>query len=1032
MKFTDLFISRPVLAVSLSLLVFILGFQALFKMPIQEFPETSNTTITVTTAYAGASPDVIQGFVTQPLEQAIAQVDNIDYITGSSVSGTSTITAYMKLDTDPDAALAQVLSKINSVKASLPSGVQDSNINVTTGSSVGALYLGFSSKTLSSPQLYDYIDRVITPELNTVSGINEVKIYGTQFAMRIWLDPDKMAALNISTDEVKQVLTSNNSIQGLGQVNGYSITANVVANTQYTTPSTLENLVVKSDNGNIVRLKDIATVSLGSYQNTILSSINGKTGLIVAINLAPGANPITVVKGIRDLIPSMEKSMPSAIKMQVLYDQSIFIKEAINDVIKTLIEAVIIVLVVILLFIGSLRALIIPLVTIPLSIVGVSFIMDSLGFSLNLLTLLAMVLAIGLVVDDAIVVLENVERHIAEGKTPFQASIIGTREIAVPVISMTITLAAVYAPIALTGGLSGALFKEFALTLAGSVFISGFVALTLSPMMCSKILKVEPKLQNQNKSFKQKIEHRIEKITNKYVQGLDYVLDNRKVVVTFALLILISMPILFVDIKSEIAPPEDQGVIVNTGTAPTNSNIDYISQNAKITGKLAKENPSVSTSLEIAGYPAANQFLNLVMLKPWDERTTKAESIDGIIAKLTPQIKEIPGAQVQGPSNIPPLPMMNGYAGVYQYIIKTSNSPENLVNVAQKAVEKVLKSKKFFMVNLDLKFNTGEVSINIDKEKAGSYGVTISDIANTLNTMMSGNYINQVNISGRPYYVVPQTLRKNRISQESLKHYYVKSNNGDMIPLSALVTIKTSPSLLTIPTMDQFNSATITAVNPIMTTGEAVSYFKNNIDTMLPTGYTSDWQGVARTFVQEGNSLVFTFILAIFIIYLVLAIQFESVRDPLVIMTSVPLAISGALVVMAWHVTTMNLYSQIGLITLVGLITKHGILICEVAKEEQLHHGKNKFEAVREAARIRFRPILMTTLAMVAGLIPLVLASGAGAAMRFTIGIVIVAGLGIGTLFTLFVLPVIYTYIAQTHKPEKSVEELLSTKPSQD
>ncbi|MCP4955136.1 multidrug efflux RND transporter permease subunit [Photobacterium aquimaris] len=1010
MRFTDIFIRRPVLAISISLMIALLGLQAIFKMQVRQYPDMTNTVVTVSTAYYGASADLIQGFITQPLEQAIAQADNIDYITAQSTMGMSTITVQMKLNTNPNAALADILAKVNSVRAQLPKETQDPTIALSTGGGTGVLYLGFTSKTLSSSQITDYIERVVKPQLFTVGGVAKVDMYGgVPFALRVWLDPQKMAAFNLSASDVTQVLQANNYQSAVGQTNNDFVLYNGSANTQANSPESLEKLVVSSDKGQVIRLGDIAKVTLSRSSDSYRATANGQEAVVGAIEAAPSANPINIAKDVINLLPTIERNMPSTIKMTVMYDSTIAINDSIHEVIKTILEAALIVLIVIALFIGSLRSVIIPIITIPLSLIGVALVMQLFGFSWNLMTLLALVLAIGLVVDDAIVVLENVERHIKLGQTPFRAAIIGTREIAVPVISMTIALGAVYAPIALMGGLTGSLFKEFALTLAGAVFISGIIALTLSPVMCATFLK-----QNEapNK-FELMVHGFLDRLTLRYEKMLSGIMHMRSVVIVFAIFACASLPFLFKFIPSELAPAEDNGVVVFMGTAPANANLDFIEDTMNQVNKVLTEQKSVQYAQIFSGIPSANQAFGLATLKPWSQRD---QSQTEVANEVTKKIKNIPQMAVTA-FQMPSLPGAGSGLPV-QFVITTPNNFKSLYQVASEMLAKVKDNPMFVYSDLDLKYDSATMNIDIDKDKAGAYGVTMQAIGNTLSTMLAGGDINRVDILGRSYKVIPQVERKDRFNPKDLNNYYVKTNSGDLIPLGSLVTIKVTPAPPTLPSFNQQNAATIGAVlAPGTSIGEAVNWLNTESAKVLPKGYGHNYLGESRQYVTEGNALYATFGLALAIIFLVLAIQFESLRDPLVILVSVPLAICGALIALAWGATTLNIYSQIGLITLIGLITKHGILICEVAKEEQLYHGKNRMDAVMEAAKIRLRPILMTTCAMIAGLVPLLYASGAGAASRFSIGIVIVAGLSIGTLFTLFVLPVIYTFLASEHKP---------------
>ncbi|ENH7395266.1 multidrug efflux RND transporter permease subunit VmeD [Vibrio vulnificus] len=1023
MRFTDVFIKRPVLAVSISFLIALLGLQAMFKMQVREYPEMTNTVVTVTTSYYGASADLIQGFITQPLEQAVAQADNIDYMTSQSVLGKSTITVNMKLNTDPNAALADILAKTNSVRSQLPKEAEDPTVTMSTGSTTAVLYIGFTSDELSSSQITDYLERVINPQLFTINGVSKVDLYGgLKYALRVWLDPAKMGALRLTATDVMGVLNANNYQSATGQVTGEFVLYNGSADTQVSNVQELENLVVKSGDGEVIRLGDIAKVTLEKSHDVYRASANGQEAVVAAINAAPSANPINIAADVLQLLPQLERNLPSNIKMNVMYDSTIAINESIHEVVKTIVEAAVIVLVVITLFLGSFRAVIIPIVTIPLSLIGVAMVMQAMGFSWNLMTLLAMVLAIGLVVDDAIVVLENVDRHIKEGESPFRAAIIGTREIAVPVIAMTLTLGAVYAPIALMGGITGSLFKEFALTLAGSVFVSGIIALTLSPMMCSKMLKAHEKPSK----FEEKVHHVLDGMTNRYEKMLKAVMDHRPVVIGFALIVFGTLPVLFKFIPSELAPSEDKGVVMLMGTGPSNANLDYLQNTMNDVNKILSDQPEVEFAQVFTGVPNSNQAFGLATLKPWSQREASQAEITKRVGGL---VSNVPGMAVTA-FQMPELPGAGSGLPI-QFVITTPNSFESLYTIASDILTEVTSSPLFVYSDLDLKYDSATMKIKIDKDKAGAYGVTMQDIGITLGTMMADGYVNRIDLNGRSYEVIPQVERKWRLNPESMKNYYVRAADGKAVPLGSLITIDVIAEPRSLPHFNQLNSATVGAVpSPGTAMGDAINWFENIASSKLPTGYNHDYMGEARQFVTEGSALYATFGLALAIIFLVLAIQFESIRDPIVIMVSVPLAICGALIALAWGLATMNIYSQVGLITLVGLITKHGILICEVAKEEQLHNKRSRIEAVMEAAKVRLRPILMTTAAMIAGLIPLMYATGAGAAQRFSIGIVIVAGLAIGTLFTLFVLPVIYSYLAEKHKPlpvfveDKDLEKL--------
>lgn len=1005
MRFTDLFIKRPVLATSLSLLLLILGLNALYGLPIRQYPQLKTTVITVTTPYVGAAQDVVQGFVTQPIQQALASVEGVDYITSSSKLGVSVVTVRMRINVDGKAALAEAIGKIQSVKSQLPRGIDDPVITKTTGETTATMYLWFNSETLSAPQITDYLVRVVQPKLASVPGVADPQIIaGQPFAMRIWLDPQRLAGFGLTAIDVRAAIAANNYQTAAGQIRGYLNQFDVEVETLLNDPKKYEQMIVAARPEGVVRLGDVAEVSLGAKSVDIAAYAAGNPSVFFGIYPTPDANPLDVARGVKAIMPDIERDLPAGMKGGIAYDSTMFIDRSIAEVRTTLVEAVIIVVIVITLFLGSLRAVLIPVVTIPLSLIGVCIFLAGLGFSINLLTLLAAVLAIGLVVDDAIVVVENVDRHLNMGKSPLQAALIGTREIATPVISMTITLAAVYAPIALTGGVTGTLFREFALALAGSVVVSGFIALTLSPMMTGKVLRhvSKPGL--------------FQRFTNWWLGGLERAyawllygaLRARFVMLLLAGGTFYLIWLMFGMIRTELAPGEDQGVVFAVSTAPADAHPDYIRHYALQVNKLLEAVPETYATFLLTGVPASNGAFGGAVLKPWEAR---ARGHNQIIGELWGKGYGVLGLRVAffGPAPLPG----SGSGLPVQFAVTTTADYRTLAGVMEKLVGAAWGSGLFAFVDNDLKFENPSVKVAIDRDKAGAYGVTMEAIGATLSTLMSGAYVNRMAYDGRSYEVIPQVPRTGRLTPDALGQYYVRARDGAAVPLSNLVRIETQVLPIALGQLNQLNAAVLSAaLAPGVTQGQAVAFLNAKAQDLLPAGFKTDTQGETRQFVQEGSSLYITFALALAIIFLVLAMQFESFRDPLVIMVSVPLSICGGLVPLALGWTTMNIYSQVGLITLIGLITKHGILICEVARERQEHFGDSRVEAVRHAAVQRLRPILMTTGAMVAGLTPLLLASGAGAASRYAIGIVIVMGLSVGTVFTLFVLPAIYSFLA--------------------
>jgi multidrug efflux pump len=909
--------------------------------------------------------------------------------------------------------MTAVTAKVNQTRSLLPRGINDPVIEKSTGDTFDAMYLAFSSTVMNPGQITDYVSRVIQPNLSTINGVANPELIGSQkFAMRIWLDPVKMAIFNLSAEEVSAALLANNYQAAAGSSKGVFDVVETTARTDLRDEEGFRDLVVKNDGTNLVRLRDIATVALGPESADSSVYVNGDRAIFVGIKTTPTANPLTVVTDVRKMLPKLEAGLPPSMKLTIAYDQTTFIRAAIEEVVRTIIEASVIVMVVIFLFMGSLRSVLIPLVTIPLSMVGVCLILVALGFSINLLTLLAMVLAIGLVVDDAIVVVENVHRHIEEGRSPFNAAIIGTREISTPVISMTITLAAVYSPIAFQGGLTGALFREFALTLAGSVIISGIIALTLSPMMCSKVLRHD----SNKRGLSAFIDRMFDRVQRIYLRLLNASLHDRMATVVFTFIILGSLIFLFRDTSKELAPNEDQGAAFLSYQGPSNANIDYMDRFSSELKSLFGQIKEVDGFFTINGMQGVNQGFGVAVLTPWDERKRNQNAI---IPDMAAKIAEVPGLN----GSVFPIPPLPGNDGMpIQFQITTTADYKSLDEVAQRFKQKAAESGMFIYSDLDLKYEKPQTVVEIDRDKAAAYGVRMESIAETLALLTGGNYVNLMNMYNKSYEVIPQVARVDRLDPDLIgRRYYVKTIDGKSIPLSSIVTLREEIQPVTLNQFNQQNSAQLQGVPmPGVSVGTVLDFLQKTAQEVLPDGFSYDYAGQSRQYVQEGYTLYATLGFAIAIIYLVLAAQFESLRDPLVIMTSVPLSMCGAMIPLALGVTTMNIYSQVGLITLVGLITKHGILICEVAREQQRDHGLSRLEAVSVAAGLRLRPILMTTAAMVAGLIPLMFASGAGAASRFSIAVVIVAGMSVGTLFTLFVLPVLYTLLASDHRTKES------------
>lgn len=1011
MKFTDIFIQRPVLATVVSLLIFLFGLNSMSTMQIRQYPRMDNTVITVTTSYPGADAQLIAGFITTPLEAAVASAEGIDYMTSSSTQGLSTITLTIKLNFNPQVAFTDVMSKVQQTLNQLPPQAQQPVIVKSSDSSTPLMYISLDSKDMTPQQITDYAVRVVQPQLQTVDGVAQAQILGgATYSMRIFLDPIKMAALNVTPEDVSRVLSRNNFLTAAGSTKGEYVAINMTAKTDLNNAEEFSALIVRSKKNAIIHLRDIGRVELGSQDYNSTVSFNGKKAVFIAITPTPTANPLTVISQVRKLFPSITREFPPSLSGTIVYDATDFIRASIKEVIITILEAALIVIVVIFLFLGSIRSVIIPVVTIPLSLIGVCTLMLFLGYSINLLTLLAFVLAIGLVVDDAIVVVENVHRHLEEGKSPFQAAIIGAREIALPVIAMTITLAAVYAPIGFMGGLTGALFKEFAFTLACAVIISGIVALTLTPMMCSKILSVE----SSSGRFAQFLDKKFNQLKVRYQGLLHNLLNTRSIILVFAAVILVMLPYLYSTTPTETAPEEDQGFFFVVATAPQYATINYVELFTKSFDTIYKSFPatehyfSINSSSPVSG----------MVLKPWDKRD---QSQFDLKKPLQQKLDEVTGLKAF--AVIPP-PLPGGGGGTpVQFVIKTTNDFQTLFEVSNQLIAKARQSGLFIYLDNSLKFNQPEIEFMINRSKASDLGLDMQSIGSSLTSALSGNYINYFNLQGRSYQVIPQLDRRFRMNPQQLGRIYVKSANGTMVPLSTVVTpiAKTQPNSVT--HFQQLNSTTIQGVMmPGTTLGQAIAFLDEQAKEILPKGFTSDYAGQSRQYKQEGTALVFAFFLAIVVIFLVLSAQYESFRDPLIVLVSVPMSICGALIPLNLGAASINIYTQVGLITLIGLISKHGILIVDFANQLQREKKLDKRAAVEEAAAIRLRPILMTTAAMVFGVFPLLIASGAGAVSRFDIGLVIATGLLIGTCFTLFVVPTMYTYLAADHRHEEKEE----------
>ena len=1024
MKFTDLFVKRPVLAIVVNLVILIAGLQSIRSLSIRQYPRSDIAIIKVSTTYVGANADLVRGFITTPLERVIASADGIDYMESSSAQGLSTITVHLKLNYDTNAALTQIQAKVAQVRNDLPPEAEAPIIDLETADNqFASMYIGFSSADLDQNQITDYLTRVVQPKLSAISGVQRADILGDRtFAMRVWLKPDRMAALGISPSSVRDALAKNNYLSALGSTKGSMVSVNLVANTDLRTPEEFRQLVVKNDNGVIVRLGEIADVQLGAQNYDSEVRFNGQTATFMGIWVLPTANSLEVIKSVRAAIPGIEAQLPAGMKVGVPYDATAYIQDAIDEVLSTLTETLIIVIIVIFLFLGSMRSVLIPVIAIPISLVGAVFLMLVAGFTINLLTLLAIVLSVGLVVDDAIVMVENVERHIHMGKTSVRAAIDAARELVGPIISMTITLAAVYAPIGIQGGLTGALFREFAFTLAGAVIVSGIVALTLSPMMGSKLLRSG----DTERGFAGMVNRRFESVRRLYTRNLEGTLRYRPVVLTVWAIVALLMVPFYMFSQRELAPAEDQGVVFGVIQASPNSTIDQTRLYTKEVNDVYTSFPESQSIFQITS--PTGGFGGMVT-KPWSERKKTAQQL---LVESTGPLSKIPGIRVI-PLTPPPLP--GGGDFPVDFVIASSAEPQQLVEFAKQLVGAAFGSGKFIFADSDVKFDQPQAEVVFDRDKLRSQGVDLSQAGQDLSTMLGGNYVNRFSIQGRSYKVIPQIKRAERLTPEQLSQIYVKGSNDKLVPLSTFATLKTTTEPRELKKFQQLNAVRIQGVVPPgVPLDEALKTLEAKAKEILPQGFTVDYAGESRQLRTEGSKFLGTFLLSAILIYLVLAAQFESFRDPFIVLAgSVPLAISGALLFSFMGLTTLNIYSQVGLITLVGLIAKNGILIVEFANHLQ-ETGLDKVRAVIEAASTRLRPILMTTAATVMGHFPLVLARGPGAGARNSIGIMLVSGMIIGTIFTLFVVPSIYVVLARTHKRDEAAEtdmETLSEEPEE-
>ncbi|QKT03478.1 efflux RND transporter permease subunit [Ectothiorhodospiraceae bacterium 2226] len=1024
MRFTDIFIRKPVLATVVSLFILLLGIRAAFDLNVRQFPEVKNAVVTVSTAYIGADADLIQGFITTPLEREIAAAEGIDYITSTSVAGVSIVTAHLRLDYDPNEALTQIAAQVNKVRSDLPEDAEEPVIDLSVGETIAAMYMSFYSELLDNNQITDYLVRVVEPQLSTIPGVQRAEILGDRtFAMRVWLDPERMAAQGVTGADVSRALRAQNVLSAVGRTKGDSVSIDLRASTDLHSPEQFEQLVVRSEAGAIVRLIDIAEVELGAENYDVSVSFNGQSATFIGVEVAPDANVLDVIAEVREVWRTrIAPEFPQGLAGEIVYDSTRYIQSAIDEVLFTIVLALVIVVGVIYLFLGSLRSVLIPALAVPLALIGTMFLMFLMGFSLNLLTLLAMVLAIGIVVDDAIIMVENIHRHIEEGMRPFDAALRGARELAWPIVAMSTTLVAVFLPIAFVGGITGTLFIEFAFTLAASVIISGLVALTLSPMLSARLLK--SRAEGRQPRLEAWLDARFDGLRHRYQRRLHGALNDKHVVLTFGLIVLASTYFLFITSPSELEPAEDQGFVFSIAEADAPTTLDHLERNTAVMNRYLDEIPELENVFIVNGFGGAgagstNAAIAGFVLAPWDQRSRSTAEI--LQEDLQPRLDRIPGLSVF--ALVPPsLPGAGGGPPI-EYVIRSTEPAESLVEVAQEMVGRAMASGRFIFIDGDLKIDMPRTEIRIDRDKAALMGVDMQTLSADLASLFSGAPAGRFSLENRSYRVIPQLERVQRLNPDQIEDLYTRNRDGDLVPLSTLVTLEHTVQPQQLKRFQQLNAVTLSGVpRPNVTLGEALELIDEIAAEVLPPGYSVDYAGQARQFVAEGQQLLLTFFFALIVIYLVLAAQFESFRDSIIMLVTVPMSIAGALVFVSLGFATLNIYTQVGLVTLIGLMAKHGILIVEFANQLQAQ-GRDKRAAIEEAAALRLRPILMTTAATVLAMVPLLIAGGPGAGARFAMGLVIAAGMSIGTLFTLFVVPAVYLYLARERGPVAAPHE---------
>jgi multidrug efflux pump len=1009
LNFTSIFVKRPVLASVVSLIILVLGLRSIASLEIREYPETKDTVISITTSYPGASSELIKGFITTPLQQAIAQAEGIDYLFSSSTQGLSSIEAHMRLNYDANAAIAEIQAKVASQSSVLPQEALDPIITSKTGSTTSLIYIAFVSDTMKDIQIADYLLRVVQPRLQSIEGVGQASLLGNStYAMRIWLKPKRMAALGVSAEDVSAALRRNNYLSSVGKTKGTLVSVEMGATTDVAKEEDFLTLVVGKQNDTLIRLSDIADVELGAEGYESENLYSGKPAVFMTVDQSPDANPLDVAKRVNLAMVDINNNLPEGLVSHMPYDASKFISDSINEVGRTLLEAISIVIVVIFLSLGTMRAAFIPAVTVPLSLIGATFIMLAFGFSLNLLTLLAMILAIGLVVDDAIVMVENIHRHIDMGKPRIQAAIDAAKELSLPIIAMTTTLIAVYFPIGFMGGLVGTLFTEFAFSLAAAVLISGIVALTLAPMLSARILKSSESAGR----FEKYAEHFFEKLASGYKKTVSPLLSTPSIPVIFGLVVLLSLYPMYLLSKSELAPIEDKNLLIAMGTAPQTSTLDFLQQQGKKLSDIFEAMPEYDHSFILLGLGNdTTKLLGGLKMGPQSTRERTQMEIQPELQQKVASLTGVRTAVVQQPG----LPGAGGGLPV-QFVVISDADYSQISDVTGELIGKAMQSGNFIFLQKSIEFDRPKYNLMVDKDRAADLGISMEEIGRNLSVYFSEGYVNRFSMQERSYKVIPQVADISRSDIEKLDNIYLKTSSGKKVPISSIVTVSTQVEPAKRTQFQQLNSITIEGLlRPGVTMGDGLAYLEEEAQKSFPRGFKWDHTGSSRQYKQQGSALVLTFFMSLLIIYLVLAAQFESWRDPLIILVSVPLSLASAMAFIMLGVATMNIYTQVGLITLIGLVAKNGILIVEFANQLQITEKLSIRNAVEEAATVRLRPILMTTASMIVAMVPLLLASGPGAVSRFDIGLVIATGLGIGTIFTLYILPAFYLIFARDH-----------------